>query len=245
MTPSAAEEPFRSTDYWEKRYSSGRNSGKGSYGELAAFKAEYLNHFASAHDILDVVELGSGDGNQTGLFNFNNYVGIDVAETAIKACRERFASVPSLDFRHVNSIAQAPLVVSPADLTLSLDVLYHLVEDAIFEEYMDVLFALSRRFVIIYASNFDRAEKSQHVRHRYFIDHVSNRHERWRLVQVGVKPTAIRGQSPASFYVFEKKPRELTSSEHALESARIILQHDELGPPVLEAAKGRMELEDA
>lgn len=36
-----------SREYWEERYKSGRNSGARSYGRLAAFKADFINHFPS------------------------------------------------------------------------------------------------------------------------------------------------------------------------------------------------------
>lgn len=43
-----------------------------------------------------------------------------------------------------------------ADLTLSLDVIYHLIEDNVFFTYMDRLFDSSTKFVIIYSLNTDR-----------------------------------------------------------------------------------------
>ena len=53
-----------SMDYWNERYSSGGNSGTGSYGELAFYKADFINKFIDANQILSVVEFGCGDGNQ-------------------------------------------------------------------------------------------------------------------------------------------------------------------------------------
>ena len=40
-----------SSDYWERRYSKGGNSGIGSYGRLAEFKAEVLNRFVKENNI--------------------------------------------------------------------------------------------------------------------------------------------------------------------------------------------------
>ncbi len=36
---------FDSSAYWEERYIQGRNSGNGSYGRLAEFKAKIINDF--------------------------------------------------------------------------------------------------------------------------------------------------------------------------------------------------------
>ena len=57
--------PFNnSTEYWKNRYNLGGNSGDGSYGELAQFKAEFLNKFVTDKNIKTIIEFGSGDGNQ-------------------------------------------------------------------------------------------------------------------------------------------------------------------------------------
>lgn len=47
-----------SGSYWENRYESGRNSGDGSYGALAGFKAEILNKFVDDNAIQTVIEFG-------------------------------------------------------------------------------------------------------------------------------------------------------------------------------------------
>ena len=51
-----------SGNYWDKRYQKGRDSGEGSYGELALFKAKVLNEFVREKEIRSVIEFGSGDG---------------------------------------------------------------------------------------------------------------------------------------------------------------------------------------
>ena len=62
-----------------------------------------------------------------------------------------------------------------ADAVLSLDVIYHLVEDTIFEKYMDNIFDCAQRWVVIYSSNFDGLDESlaEHVRHRKFTNWVT------------------------------------------------------------------------
>src|SRR5690349_10767553 len=62
---------YRSTsNYWESRYARGGNSGPGSYGRLAAWKAEFLNDFVRDNEVKSVVELGCGDGNQLRLMRY-------------------------------------------------------------------------------------------------------------------------------------------------------------------------------
>lgn len=81
---------FGSNNYWEKRYAKGGNSGKGSYGNLASFKADFLNSFVKDFDLKSVVEFGCGDGNQISLFKFISYTGLDVSKTILNLCIEKF-----------------------------------------------------------------------------------------------------------------------------------------------------------
>lgn len=115
-----------SARYWETRYASGGTSGEGSYGELAAFKAEILNEFVAANNIASVIEFGCGDGNQLALARYPRYSGFDVSPQAVSLCRKRFAADPSKLFGLMDDYRG-----EKADLGLSLDVVYHLVEDAV------------------------------------------------------------------------------------------------------------------
>eukprot|EP01083_Nonionella_stella_P197262 725405_1 len=79
---------FISGNYWEKRYKKGGNSGQGSYGPSAMFKASVINAFVKRYKITgNVVELGCGDGNNLLYYNFDKqttYIGYDVSQTIIE-----------------------------------------------------------------------------------------------------------------------------------------------------------------
>ena len=168
---------FRSAEYWDRRYRKGGNSGAGSYGKLAEFKAEILNNFILEQGIQTVVEHGCGDGAQLELARYPSYLGLDVSPTVIGSCRERFKHDPSKRFVVVGDEDPAQ-----HDLALSLDVIYHLVEDTVYEDYMRGLLKSSRRFVAIYASNEDRSTSDIHVRHRRFTDTMEATKE-WLLIR--------------------------------------------------------------
>ncbi len=169
-----------SNDYWVRRYRKGRNSGGGSYGQLARFKADVLNEFVREHEISSVIEFGCGDGNQLSLATYPQYLGFDISHEALEQCRARFADDPSRQFRPMDDYhnEQAPL-------TLSLDVLYHLVEDDVFAGYVRRLFAASTEHVVIYSSNTDenRPGQGEHVRHRRFTDWVDEHIDGWQLTR--------------------------------------------------------------
>jgi hypothetical protein len=59
-----------SAGYWEKRYRRNGNSGSGSYGKLAEYKATVINGFVAANNIQQVMEFGCGDGNQLKQLHF-------------------------------------------------------------------------------------------------------------------------------------------------------------------------------
>jgi len=148
---------FSSAGYWEERYRGGGTSGAGSYGRLAAFKAAFVNGFVAANAISRVIEFGCGDGNQLGLLSVPRYTGVDVSPTILARCRTRF---PHYVFVDPAELADMP----PAELGLSMDVVFHLIEDAVFADYMRTLFWHATDYVIIYSSNCDLRTPDRHVR---------------------------------------------------------------------------------
>ena len=160
-----------SGNYWDKRYQKGRNSGEGSYGELALFKAQVLNDFVREKGIRSVIEFGSGDGNQLKFAEYPAYTGVDVSHVAVDRAKLNFSAERTKKFLTTEEYAG-----ERAELALSLDVIYHLVEDSVFEVYMDRLFRAAKRFVVVYSSNCTGLmTDSPHVRHREFTKWVEQK----------------------------------------------------------------------
>jgi SAM-dependent methyltransferase len=192
-----------SASYWEQRYATGGNSGHGSYGKYAEFKAEFLNHFVAEHRIQSVVEFGCGDGNQLSLAVYPLYTGIDVSPTAIDLCSKRFQRDHSKSFFLAG--ANPPV---QADLSISLDVTYHLIEDEAFSRYMTDLFGPALRFVIIYSSDPETGSRPDlHVRHRPISKYVAEHFPGWRLTSRTNNPYPKHPtENFAEFMVFERLP---------------------------------------
>jgi len=201
-----------SSSYWEERYKKGRSSGEGSYGRLAAYKADVINSFIKKERVSSVIEFGCGDGNQLSLFQCPSYIGLDISANAISLCRRRFEG----------DITKSFFLYSPdcfidnghifiAQLTLSLDVIYHIVEDELFAKYMHDLFNASSKHVIIYSSNDETIkEVSAHVRHRKFTNWVEKHCADWNLVAKLTNPFPYNERDPkeatsfADFYVYNR-----------------------------------------
>jgi len=166
-----------SVHYWEQRYRKGGDSGPGSYNRLAQFKADFLNTFVQQHHIASVIEHGSGDGAQLKLARYPAYTGVDISPKAVEICRTLFADDPTKRFFEASLL---PATIK-ADLALSLDVIYHLVEDHTFDDYMRKLFASANRFVVIYSSNVTQEWHYKHVHHRAFTGWVAQHQPQWSL----------------------------------------------------------------
>jgi len=175
-----------SKGYWETRYALGGNSGGGSYGRLAEFKAEVLNDLIAEFHVNFVIELGCGDGNQTSLLeNKVNYLGLDISPTIIERNLEKFNSDPSKDFLVFDSTRQKNIgTFLSADMAISLDVLYHLVEPEIYESYLKTLFNIAKEYVVIYASDNENIKtKDAHVRIRAFTPYIAENFKDFQLIR--------------------------------------------------------------
>ena len=198
-----------SAKYWNERYVNGGNSGAGSYNRLAEYKAKIINDFVKKEHIKTVIEWGCGDGNQLSLANYPSYIGYDVSPQAIKICKKKFKNDSSKKFTCSEALFFKP---TTAELSLSLDVLYHLIEDDVFDKYMKQLFSSSEKYVIIYSCNdTDYVAEATHVKHRKFTQWVTeNVGQNWTLKDVIKNKYPFNTNDPdntswSDFFIYEKK----------------------------------------
>jgi hypothetical protein len=199
-----------SAEYWEARYATGGNSGAGSYSNLAEHKAEIINAFVADNAIQTVIEFGCGDGNQLLLGRYPHYIGLDISPTIIRKCMAMFDEDKTKSFFVYDTRAfRDRQKIFQVELSMSLDVLYHLVEDEIFEKYMHHLFDSATRFVLIYSSNFQR-EQQHHEIDRVFTDWVASHRPEWELMKkidnkFKPDPKNLDHSSKADFYIYRLK----------------------------------------
>lgn len=202
--------------YWEERYTGGGSSGAGSVGRLAAFKAEVLNDLVKAKGIETILELGCGDGDQLFLAAYPKYVGVDISQAAVDLCRGKFTGDETKSFFHVSEATYR----RPHDLVLSLDVIFHLVEDDVFARYMDDLRALAAKYIVVYSSNKTEPPGlwSPHVRHRIFTAEMETNGAEWRLAEKIDNPFPFDAEDPdntsfCDFYVYERRDGALGTAD--------------------------------
>ena len=201
-------ERLDSGEFWDNVYLHGGNSGTGSYNRLAQFKSDVVNLFLEEKDIDTVIELGCGDGNQLSMIRYNQYTGVDVSPTVVKMNNERFSGRTNIKF-FCSITERGQYINQTYDMALSMDVIFHLVEDDVFSAYLNDLFFLAKKYVVIYSSNHEEYTRWPEYRHRNFTGYVQEHFPQWELVQYipNRYPYQIGRESETSasdFFVYQK-----------------------------------------
>lgn len=196
-------------NYWEKRYSSGGTSGGCSVGNIAKFKSDFLNNFVIANKIDSVIEFGCGDGRQLELMNYPKYLGIDICKSSIDICMSKFNTDTSKSFILYNPDFWFNNDFIKADLSLSLDVIYCLIEIELFQKHILDLFASANKFVVIFSSNSSNEIKGSQVKHRNFTNFIQQNIKDFEFVGKVDNPYTFDPSRPndtsySDFYVYKK-----------------------------------------
>jgi hypothetical protein len=203
---TSSDSKFSSLDYWRNRYAVGQNSGAGSYGEMAQFKADTLNSFIYRNSIEDCIEFGCGDGNQLNLLRIPRYLGLDVAPGAIDICTTKFSDDETKSFAVYLPSHFTNKGFLRADLTLSMDVILHLIEDDMYESYMENLFTAATKYVAIFTTATDIQSPKMAV-HNFFRDHrpwVSQNAADFKEIEVALSPENLKYPEGTGFYFYQK-----------------------------------------
>lgn len=171
---------FDLRDYWEKRYAKGGNSGAGSYGQEALYKAGYINEIIKKYKIQTIQEYGSGDGHNMSLYKgYLRYCGYDVSPTAIELCRAN----PLIDHHKTYFTMDMNRLDFNADLALCLDVLFHQVEDRDYLELLKLIFEVGNHMYICLYTTIHVGDKvSEHLKQRPVKDDIERLYPQWKLI---------------------------------------------------------------
>lgn len=175
---------FRSSGvHWQRHYKRGGDLGPGSYGESATYKADLINKVIRERGIYSIIEFGCGDGNQLSYLEVDQYIGLDISKVAIQRCIASHGGSAKRSFIWYDpNYFHDPLHIVGADCAMSLDVIFHLIEDDVFDQYLRTLFNCGRRFVIIYGLDVDEAQSAHvSVRFRKFSKYIATRFPEFRV----------------------------------------------------------------
>jgi len=216
---------FKSARYWQRRYRKGRTSGTGSRGANALYKAVFINDFIRLHNIETAIEFGFGDGVQLEMCEYPDYLGFEVSRLAIQQRRAQFHGNATRRFKHLDDYAG-----EKADLTVSLDVLYHLIEQPVYDAHLTHLFDSSDRCVLIYSTCFDGDHSTvNHIRHRNIQTWIEENRPDWQPLRL-VTPTIERTDTVANFFAYQKPdstPDENSDADTHAPALRVLVADDD------------------
>jgi SAM-dependent methyltransferase len=160
--------PPGSVAYWDQRWVLGPPC-PGSRGDEAAAKAAWLSTLVRGSGARSLVDLGCGDGTVGALVDVESYVGVDVSHVALA---QAMARRPDRSYLLVPPGTGAAQVTVVADIAASMDVVFHLLDDAEYRTWMARLFGSARRLVAVYGTDYDSFPEG-HMRHRHLTRDVA------------------------------------------------------------------------
>lgn len=162
-----------SNQYWKNVYKWGGNSGRASRGDVAAAKADFVNAVCSKYGIDTVVEYGCGDGVTASLITAKRYIGFDISPHAIAYAQDRCRDSASHMFLNYDGLSKDEVFeivnrnkASENILSISMDVIFHLIEDETFFRYMDYLCTSPSKLVAVFCSDEDSAPRQPPTHYR-------------------------------------------------------------------------------
>lgn len=202
---------FDSIGYWESRYAKGGNSGAGSYRDMCRFKTRTLNRLIKRNKIRSVIDFGCGDGNQIKSLKVDSYLGLEVSYTAIQKCKR---VCPDKQFMYYSPY-NFKIDKGQYDMSVSVDVIYHIIEPELFQAHLTHLFISASKMVVIYAPNITGREfkeefnisPDRHITFRKFTEVIKKRFPSWKLTQVipnryPVRDSDLTSGSLSEFFVY-------------------------------------------
>jgi trans-aconitate methyltransferase len=170
-------------DYWRNRHRRRRGTwqavGSGSVGHLAEWKVDLVNTLVCENGARSLLDLGCGDGRVSEGFEVETYLGLDPSPVAVAEARKRVGDRTGWSVQEYEPAAimgQTP----PADVSVSLDVVFHLIDDRLYFAYLTHLFHCTRMAVGIYSTNWDGPAHA-HMRHRNVEQDVADWFPGWYL----------------------------------------------------------------
>ena len=205
---------YGSQEYWNERYNNFQEkefkhaSGNGKLPFRRNFKAKELNTLIQKYNIKSVMDFGCGDGEILSKLEVTAYYGIEINENLVETLRMRFPQKEKYYFS-TNHANDWPTSI---DAAVSVDVIFHLLEDNLFEKYMEDLFKPAPKYVIIKSSNRDElgVGRNAHIKHRKFVAYISTKFPEYELIHQ-TEPRRKRFHLSISdldsFFVFHKSSK--------------------------------------
>jgi len=184
-------------NHWNNTYVTGGNSGVGSYRkDLYEYKLNFIKKLIVNQNIKSVFDFGCGDGHQLSEIvvgkDVESYIGIDISPYIIEENKKKYKDKIYYNLEEYEFDKKDTF-----DLVLCLDVLYHIMEENLFNQTIGNLFKLSKKYVLIYAVDKDLLHSST-MHFRTFTNKIPNN---YKLIETEKLPDNV---VQTTFYLYEK-----------------------------------------
>lgn len=144
---------MNSKEIWKNRAA---NSGLGSRGARANYKADYISNFVKENKIDKIIDFGCGDLIVAKDIEVGNYVGVDIVDHKLPPKEE----IKPNSFKVIVSSFDEFDENETSQLVINLDMLYHILENEskYLEDTIETLYNASEEFIIIYAQDSFRSD---------------------------------------------------------------------------------------
>lgn len=138
------------SEYWDKRYRGGTNSGEGSRGSYRKWKWKSIKRYVNVKD-KNVLDVGCGDLAFLKGRKFGSYLGFDISPYMIAKNR---GLRPGLEFA-VKDVTVLDKDLPQFDVVLCMDLLFHIMDESGFVRLLENLnrWAGEWLFVINWSEN--------------------------------------------------------------------------------------------
>jgi hypothetical protein len=193
-------------NYWNNRYKNGGNSGEGSHGQYANWKSHILESFFAAKNISTLTDLGCGDfQNKDAFLKLAQYHGYDVSNWQIRKLKKKHGR-KRFKFHQIKTDRDY-LRITKSEMSLSMDVILHLVDDEDYSQYMRALFNSSTNYVGILNTSTE-SNSTQMAWHNKFRDEnlwINNNCRDWILIERILPPRELNYPDKTYFSFWAKK----------------------------------------
>ena len=113
--------------------------------------------------------------------------------------------MPNNTFYHLDGVG---FINEKTDLLLSLDVIYHLIEDEVYDRYINNIVNHGSPNIIIYSANYESSDKfATHVRPRKFTENktLSEKYNLVTIIKNKYPSTNHKKGSFSDWYIFKLK----------------------------------------
>lgn len=197
-----------SYQYWAERYINTNfknSSGNGRLKFRLRYKAKMLNKIFETYTITKIADFGCGDGLLASRLKCAKYYGIEINSEIVSNLKNKFFEKKEFEF----STKFESRWRNKIDASISVDVIFHLVEKDVYQKYMNELFSTDAKYVIIRAYNHESqgTGRNSHILHREFLNTVKKYFPNYNLINESPprrRHIYLSDSDKNQFFVFKK-----------------------------------------